>query len=249
MPFVKLDCGIVDSTIFCEPNDVFKAWITLLAKAGPDGIARITAPALGLLCRVSPDRAEEILEQFSQPEKHSRTQADQGMRIRRVDGGYMVINYEKYRSHDYGAKERMKALRQRSRNVPERSRTVTQAEAEVDKNKRGRRATALPPDFGLTPARVEYASKQNVHNVQTVMEAFCNHHKAKGTTMKDWDAAWRTWVCREATYSKGRQVAENASVNLRTSDASILDLCKQAGIHTHGKSRDELLLALKRVRA
>ncbi|MGA9855322.1 MAG: hypothetical protein WBR29_08620 [Gammaproteobacteria bacterium] len=81
------------------------------------------------------------------------------------------------------------------------------------------------------------------------MEAFTNHHKAKGTTMKDWDAAWRTWVCREATYSKGRQVAENTSVNLRTSDASILDLCKQAGIHTHGKSRDELLLALKRVRA
>lgn len=255
MPFVKLDCGIVDSTIFCEPNDVFKAWITLLAKAGADGVARITAPALALLCRVTPERANEILDQFSKPEKHSRTQRDDGRRIQRVDGGYLVLNYAMYRDHDYGASIRMRKLRnsRKNKDVPERSRTfrgVTQAEAEadieVDKNKRGKkRATALPPDFGLTPERVAYASQHDVQNVQNVMDAFREYHTANGSTMRNWDAAWRTWILREARYGK-KPYQQNVSDNSRKSDTSILNLCKQAGISTIGKTRDEILLALQR---
>jgi hypothetical protein len=33
-------------------------------------------------------------------------------------------------------------------------------------------------------------------------EAFTNHHRAKGTTMADWEAAWRTWVDGERKWGR-----------------------------------------------
>jgi uncharacterized protein YdaU (DUF1376 family) len=63
------------------------------------------------------------------------------------------------------------------------------------KNKRALRASAIDPEFGLTPERTEYA-KQHLPNVDApaLMEAFRDHHVSRGTVLKDWDAGWRTWV-------------------------------------------------------
>lgn len=33
-----------------------------------------------------------------------------------------------------------------------------------------------------------------------LLAAFCDHHAAKGTVAKDWDATWRTWVRRALSY-------------------------------------------------
>jgi len=56
------------------------------------------------------------------------------------------------------------------------------------------RATQLPTDFVLTDDRRQYI-KTKAPNVDpdSEFEKFCNHHRARGSTMKDWDAAWRTW--------------------------------------------------------
>lgn len=55
------------------------------------------------------------------------------------------------------------------------------------------RASALPPDFDLTDSRREYAFSKGIATPEEEMEAFKAHHTAHGKTMKNWDAAWRTW--------------------------------------------------------
>ena len=57
------------------------------------------------------------------------------------------------------------------------------------------RATAFPADFKLDEELVVFAQK---HGIDWVCEfpAFRDHHQARGSTFKDWRAAWRTWVRR-----------------------------------------------------
>jgi hypothetical protein len=39
---------------------------------------------------------------------------------------------------------------------------------------------------------VTYAEQRRV-SLAVELESFRNHHQAKGSTFKDWQAAWRTW--------------------------------------------------------
>lgn len=61
------------------------------------------------------------------------------------------------------------------------------------------RATSLPDDFALTDQLINYAKLKYVdHTVE--FESFKNWHLAKGSTYKNWDAAWRSWVDKAAKY-------------------------------------------------
>ncbi len=97
MSFTKLFENILESSVWAAPDDFFRAWIALLAKAGPDGVARISATWIAEKCHVPIERAREILAEMEGPDKDSRSENDDGQRIQRIDGGYYIINYLKYR--------------------------------------------------------------------------------------------------------------------------------------------------------
>lgn len=71
-----------------------------------------------------------------------------------------------------------------------------------------KRKTKLPADFELTAHRtklaVNYWASLNRWdlNVEKEFFKFVNNHKAKGTTMADWDAAWQTWYCNSVEFNK-----------------------------------------------
>lgn len=69
---------------------------------------------------------------------------------------------------------------------------------------RARRGTKvlLPEDLVLTDALRAYAESKRIHDVATLWETFCDHHRAKGSEFADWDAAWRTWVRNEIKFRK-----------------------------------------------
>jgi Helix-turn-helix domain len=60
---------------------------------------------------------------------------------------------------------------------------------------RAARATTVPSSFTVTPQMRDWA-KEHVPrlDLKTETENFLDHHRAKGTTFKDWTAAWRTWM-------------------------------------------------------
>ncbi|OGD09388.1 MAG: hypothetical protein A2Y86_05235 [Candidatus Aminicenantes bacterium RBG_13_62_12] len=111
MGFTKLDEGILRSSIMAEPSDVFKVWIAFLAACGPDGIARTSSIFISSVCRLGLDIVHEAIEHLEAPDPESRTETDEGRRIRRVGGGWFIVNYKKYRAFQYS--EEPDAIRKR----------------------------------------------------------------------------------------------------------------------------------------
>lgn len=62
---------------------------------------------------------------------------------------------------------------------------------------RGQRATAFPASFSVDE-RMERWARETTPNAVISKEtaAFEDWHRAKGSTFKDWNAAWRTWMRR-----------------------------------------------------
>lgn len=75
--------------------------------------------------------------------------------------------------------------------------------------KKGRRASALPPDWvpsdrNLSDARSKNFTEGEIHEQAT---AFRDYHLARGTTFKDWDAGWRTWLGNARRFSRPSQAS------------------------------------------
>jgi hypothetical protein len=84
---------------------------------------------------------------------------------------------------------------------------------ERDAQRPSRRAT-LPVDFTLTEARREKAlAKAPGCDVELWFETFRAHHEAKGSLFKNWDAAWRTWICHGVRFGYPRKQEGTGSAN------------------------------------
>jgi hypothetical protein len=67
---------------------------------------------------------------------------------------------------------------------------------------RAKRATPLHDGFELDPEMILFAKDQGQDPVSE-FGAFCDHHRAIGSTFKDWKAAWRTWVRKAKRFNQG----------------------------------------------
>lgn len=186
MAFVKLDCGILNSTLWVErdPRDLF---ITSLLMATPCELTEPTeaikvrtlepagftvppgwygfVPAAGqgiVRMAMISDKEEGLtaLEALCSPDDESRSNDFEGRRMARIDGGYVILNYMKYREKDNTSAIRSKRYRDRKAMLEaeasrrdsnavtrDSSRGVTkaEAEAEAEKNNKARvRATTCP---------------------------------------------------------------------------------------------------------
>lgn len=82
--------------------------------------------------------------------------------------------------------------------IPERE---GETEKETEGKQRQKRASALPEDF--RPSQLHYNLALSVSvNLDDEFVKFCDYHRAKGSTMKDWDAALRTWIRNAAEFNK-----------------------------------------------
>ncbi len=101
---------------------------------------------------------------------------------------------------------RVRRFREKLRIASESEESETDSEAEADGNvtrnvtetlqkPKARRGTGIPEDFTLTDDRKAYAAER-LPNVDApeLFASFRDHHTAKGTIAKDWDASWRTWA-------------------------------------------------------
>ena len=104
MGFTKLHERLVQSSIMAEDPKTFKIFIALLASCGPDGIAQVSSTFLSAACYMPIEDIDNALAILEAPDKRSRSLDEEGRRIKRVDGGYFIINYKKYRGFDYSTK-------------------------------------------------------------------------------------------------------------------------------------------------
>jgi hypothetical protein len=95
--WAKLFSSIVTSTIWTEDNVTLRVWIALLATADAEGVVEGSVPGFANLARVSVEELEAAIEKLSSPDPHSRTPDKEGRRIEAIEGGWLVLNYGKYR--------------------------------------------------------------------------------------------------------------------------------------------------------
>ena len=112
MPFVKLDCKILDKSIWRESAETKVVWITLLAMADLDGLVEASIMGVSDRAKVSLDETEKAIEKFLAPDPYSTNPANNGRRIERVVGGFNILNYETYRQKDHTAAARMRKHRE-----------------------------------------------------------------------------------------------------------------------------------------
>lgn len=124
--YTKLFQDIVTSTIWSENSDCRVLWITMLALKDRHNICRATVPYLAKAVGISLDETEKYLEKFQKPDKYSRSQEHEGRRIAPADGGWLILNGQKYQDALNGehrkeqvrvavAKHRAKEARKRGR--------------------------------------------------------------------------------------------------------------------------------------
>ena len=165
MPFVKIDCGILRSTLWFE-REAREVFLTALLMATPKEIQSemqtfavdtakpekfkvppgwygfVEAAGVGIIrfAGVNNKDGMAALKKLTSPEADSRSPDFEGRRMARVDGGFVILNFMKYRDRDYTARDRQKRWRERnavtSSNNAVTDRNITQAEAEAEAYKK-----------------------------------------------------------------------------------------------------------------
>lgn len=115
MSYVKLFESILDSTVWQEDLHVKVVWITMLAMKDIDGVVHASIPGLAKRAGVTIAQCEEALAKFLGPDPYSRTKDHNGQRIEEVDGGWEVLNHDKYRDQLDPEDQRDKAAKRQQR--------------------------------------------------------------------------------------------------------------------------------------
>jgi len=218
MAFSKLHSEILTSTIWTESHATRIVWITMLAMTDARGRVRASIPGLAHLARVTREECEHALERFTLPDRDSRTEDFEGKRIEKIDGGWQILNYLKYReTRDPDVRREQTRLavrrhRERLANVSHVSqgkprKAQAEAEAEAEEKSRGTarplRGSRLPSDWEPSADLLEWArtTKPGI-NLEETVEHFRDYWRAKsgaGATKLDWSATFRNWVRNERT--------------------------------------------------
>jgi hypothetical protein len=146
--YTKLFSSITESTIWVEPYATRIVWVSMLAMADRKGRVWASIPGLARRAGVTLEEGEAALERFQQPDKYSRTPDNEGRRIEPIDGGWRLLNYDKYRAQldeesrkeykrDWDRNKRVRSDREKSEsdNIRQNRPPPTQAEAEAVKPK------------------------------------------------------------------------------------------------------------------
>lgn len=90
--------GIVESSIWSEPDYVCKIFVTMLAVKDSDHVVRCSAYQLARKAHKTETEVLEALKILSAPDsKRLEKQPFDGRRIKPVEDGWLVINGDKYR--------------------------------------------------------------------------------------------------------------------------------------------------------
>jgi hypothetical protein len=151
----KLFTKILDSSVWLAPDPHRLVWITLIAAMDQDGFAAFACAAnVASRARVTIHDATEALKAFELPDPYGEEQEYQGRRIERMQGGWLVLNAQKYRSIITRAvasdqsRLRMQRYRERKlRNVTQPLHPVTPSDMIRSDHMQSNTTAAKPQDF------------------------------------------------------------------------------------------------------
>jgi hypothetical protein len=201
----RLFTKILDSSIWLEDHATRLVWITLLASKDQDHFAKFSA--IGNLSRragVTDQECRVAVAKFEAPDPDSGDPDNDGRRIERVPGGWIVLNGSKYddlaTAADAREQTRERVKRHRERNAPV---TVCNAPVTVCNEK------VTPSDTTTTTTTGSDLDRGSVR-IETnpeieVPSVVCVPRKNRSATDLPYSAAFeRFWKCYPNKTGKGK---------------------------------------------
>jgi len=94
----KIFTKILDSSIWLETDATRIVWLTLIASMDESGFCHFASPGnLANRARVPIEATVDAIKVLESPDPNSGDSSNEGRRIERVPGGWMVLNAPKYR--------------------------------------------------------------------------------------------------------------------------------------------------------
>jgi hypothetical protein len=168
--FVKLFSSIANSTIWREDPPTKIVWITMLVLADRDGYVGASIPGLADAARVSLEETEAALLKFKTPDPYSRTQDFEGRRIMDAPGGWMILNYPKYRAIR-SEEERRIANANRVRRFREKHKTACNVTDVTDVTECNALSRPVTPSNAIAEAEAETETKKTKDSPPTPPQA------------------------------------------------------------------------------
>lgn len=185
----------------------------MLAMADRHGRVWGSVPGLANRARVELEQCRDALKRFQEPDPDSRTKENEGKRIEDIDGGWRLINYEKYRTirDEESRREYMADLMKKRRadvkdvsNVSSgyhNAEAEAEAEAEADKYIQKGRAGRVGEKSRFNPPRIETCKAEAVRlgMTDTDGEDFWHHYegqgwvRSNGQKITNWQSVLKTW--------------------------------------------------------
>lgn len=185
----------------------------MLAMADRKGRIEASIPGLANRARVTLEECEHALGRFLAPDKYSRTPDNDGRRIEPMDGGWKLLNYEKYREmRDQEARlEYQREWDRRHRSKEAANPTIsdkirpapTKAEAEAERSKPLAPSGAFAKFWGAYPKKKSKGQaekawlkiKPNEQLTERILQAV---ERAK--TLDDWKREGGRFIPHPATW-------------------------------------------------
>ena len=95
--FTKLFSEIITSSVWNEEDKTRIVWVTMLASCDAQGVVRASVSGLAHIARVNKESCERALNVLNSPDEDSRSPEWEGRRIEKIAGGWLILNYTKYR--------------------------------------------------------------------------------------------------------------------------------------------------------
>lgn len=137
--YVKLFGSILDSSIWSADLPTRVLWITMLAMADENGIVYASLGGLAYRARMDENDCRRSLDVLMGPDPDDRSGVLDGRRVTAVNGGWELVNYEKYR--DIRTRDQMAnaarqgrhraAQKEKSAKEKELPQTHTQAQSQI----------------------------------------------------------------------------------------------------------------------
>lgn len=130
----KIFTKILDSSIWLESDSTRIVWVTMIAAMDETGFCQFASVAnVARRANVDVDKATEAIGVLESPDPDSSDPDNEGCRIERVPGGWIVLNAEKYRAivtravNQESTRRRVARYRAKKKRVTECNGEVTDA--------------------------------------------------------------------------------------------------------------------------
>lgn len=142
--YVKLWASIVDSSIWSQPMATRLVWITMLVMADENGFVGASVDGIARRANVTVEEAEAAVRCLESPDDRSRSDTEDGRRIRPVTRGWHIINhgyfrdlrdkearreYERQRKAEYRSRKKSPGVQDKSRTGRDKSQMSAHADA------------------------------------------------------------------------------------------------------------------------